>query len=302
MVSLEQLEAVDLLLWLGTTERAAQLARTNQSTVSRRSRAGLQTLGINLLRCGDGWSFRGDTRLLELERIVHQRARWLGRHPLRLQVPFWTRSAALRCLPAGWCANPIAATPVCQNPVQLLRERVIDACLIAPTQVPATSSEILLLDLYSRPIELTVFAGRSTASVGDGIGRRSDRSQKSSQLLRLVPFLPRSCMDRSRDWFATLLSVDSFDRHQVLDGDSVAFLTPEMRQAQDLPWRVAAGFEPFPYVERLAVLSENAHEAALQRLQDKLLELFGQIDCRGTQGCLGSTPASPSQQMASAAN
>jgi hypothetical protein len=51
----------------------------------------------------------------------------------------------------------------------------------------------------------------------------------------------------------------------------VAFLTPEMRQAQARPCCVSDAVDPYPYVERLAVLAENASEPALQRLQEHLL-------------------------------
>jgi hypothetical protein len=44
-----------------------------------------------------------------------------------------------------------------------------------------------------------------------------------------------------------------------------------MRQAQARPCRVSDAVDPYPYVERLAVLAENASEPALQRLQEHLL-------------------------------
>jgi len=267
MVTLEQLQALDLVQWLGTTERAAQLACTNQSTISRRSRAVRQAFGLGMVRRSDAWCpHQGDTHLLNLERQVHQQARLMGRQPLRLQVPFWTRTAALRHLPHGWCANPMALAPVCENPVQLLRERIIDACLITPTQIPASTKDLVLVDLYHRPIELTVF----------GAGQRQPR-RGSALELRLLPFLPASCLDRSRQWFQALQDGAALSHHPCEPGESLAFLTPEMRLAQDRPWRVAVGFEPFPYVERLAVLAELAHEAALQRLQNQLLQRFAAV-------------------------
>lgn len=267
MVTLEQLQALDLVQWLGTTERAAQLACTNQSTISRRSRAVQHELGFSMVRRSDAWRTFGDTRLLQLERQVHQWARLQGRQPLRLQVPFWTRTAALRHLPRGWCANPIATDPVCDNPVHLLRERIIDACLITPTQIPSCSEDLVLLDLVHRPIELTVFAGGPWPL-----------ERGSSQQLRLLPFLPASCRDRSREWFEALLQGGAAPSHHLCEpGECMAFLTPEMRLAQDRPWRVDVGFEPYPYVERLAVLAEHAHEVALQRLQNDLLERFASV-------------------------
>ena len=283
MVNLDHLAALDLLVWLGTTERAAVLANTNQSTISRRSRVALQTFRLEIGRSVDGRRPRGDTSFLMLERQVHQRARFLGKQPLRLQVPDWSRERVLRRPPEGWCTNPPLPGLVCHDPVALLRERVIDACLVTPTQLPAQADDLLLLDLYRRPIELTLLASAH---------RQASRSLGSPSLHRgglhldLLPFLPRSCQVRSREWFAALegSTLPAADRARRLscrtageDALRVAFLTPEMREIQERPSWVVDGVEPYPYVERLAVLAENATEPALQRLQDQLLGQFTTI-------------------------
>jgi len=282
MVNLDSLAALDLLIWLGTTERAAALAQTNQSTASRRSRGALQAFQLRLGRSRDGWVPSGDTALLAMERRVHQQARFLGKQPLRLQLPSWSRAMALRHLPEGWCANPELGGWVCDNPVQLLRDRVIDACLITPTQLPQQVDDLLLLDLYRRPIELTVFDGGS-----DGVHRPSGRSLPPGRLhLRLLPFLPRSCRERSIQWFDALHPVPVVEpsgkgrQPRPIPGDPalpVAFLTPEMREVQDQPCAVMQGLDPYPYVERLAVLADNVAQPALKRLQEHLLAQFASL-------------------------
>ena len=138
MVSLDQLAALDLLLWLTGSERAAKLEDTNQSTIVRRSQAAEACFEVAIQRDPSGWRLEGDSQLLQLERQLHQLARLLGHRPLRLHAPFWTRKTQLRQLPQGWCCNPATATSVCENPVELLRARVIDAALLTPTQLPAT--------------------------------------------------------------------------------------------------------------------------------------------------------------------
>lgn len=283
MVNLDHLAALDLLLWLGTTERAAALANTNQSTISRRSRVALQAFRLELGRSADGWRPRGDTTLLALERQVHQRARFRGKHPLRLQVPYWSRTEVLQRLPEGWCTNPALGGGACEDPVGLLRERVIDACLVTPTQLPAEADDLLLLDLHRRPIELTVLASphRQVPNAPDW-----PSLQRGGLHLDLLSFLPRSCQVRSREWFASLMGTapSATDGSRSTRGSTpaddatrVAFLTPEMREAQDRPWRVVDVMEPYPYVERLAVLAENASEPALHQLQDQLLGQFMSI-------------------------
>jgi hypothetical protein len=256
MVTLGQLAALDLLIWLFTNERAARLAGTNPSTISRRSRQVLGAFNLRLFRGPAGWTLQGDPTLLRLQRRVHQLARFGGRAPLRLHLPYWTRRRWLDRLPAGWLLNPPDPDLVCENPITLLRERIIDAALVTPTQIPERVSDLKLVDLYRRPIELTLLAGGSSPSAS------------GEPVLKLLPFLPRSCRERSLEWFKGLTGSD-WTRP---DGSpAVAFLTLEMREAQSLPWTVDASFEPYPYVERLVVLAENAGRCALNQLQEPLM-------------------------------
>ena len=74
MVTEEQLSALDLTLWLGSTERAAEVDFSNQSTISRRHHKGLRQFGIELKRTKRELEVSGDLQLLDLERQVH---RWL---------------------------------------------------------------------------------------------------------------------------------------------------------------------------------------------------------------------------------
>jgi hypothetical protein len=270
MVSLDHLAALDLLQWLGTTERAAAQAFTNQSTISRRHRTTLETFGLQLLRSRDGLRLQGAKQLLALERRVHQCARFAGLQPLRVQVPFWSSNLLCKTLPDGWCANPALMGVVCQDPVALLRDRVVDACIVTPTQLPSATDDLLLLDLYRRPIEFTVFAtasGLAASELGCGC------LEPSLWQLQLLPFLPRSCRERSWQWFQALQPPAAAHHAQgeAVTPMPVAFLTPEMRQAQARPCCVSDAVDPYPYVERLAVLAENASEPALQRLQEHLL-------------------------------
>lgn len=282
MVTLEQLAALDLLIWLKTTERASLLARSNQSTICRRTQTVLRQFGLKLDRGQCGRRPIGDLELLDLERQVHQQARFRGHQPLRLHVPYWTRRNALRDLPDGWCANPALLDLVCEDPVTLLREHVLDACLVTPTQVPAVQDDLVLLELYRRPIELTLFLPPNDHSVD--VQDRFLWQQENGQLnLQLMPFLPESCRQRSGDWFKALgpPAGPGPERSRRLEPSryaaqslTVAFLTPEMREAQDRPWRVEDTVQPYPYVERLAVLADHAAEPVVQRLQEQLLARF----------------------------
>lgn len=88
MVTADPFEAFDLLIWLGNGSHASALAHCNQSTLSRRVRQ-LQA-SLNLLR---------------LEWHLHQRSRFRGRQPLRLQAPCRNgRPAVTPDLPASTCS------------------------------------------------------------------------------------------------------------------------------------------------------------------------------------------------------
>ena len=274
MVSLDQLAALDALLWLTSSQRAAGLERTNQSTILRRSRAVEECFGVRIERGLGGWDLRGDTGLLALERRIHQRARLRGHRPLRLHAPFWTLQGRLGQLPPGWCSNPPTASPVCENPLALLRSRVIDAALLTPTQLPERDEALLSVELYASPIELTLFPD---AGLSDPRGT-FERLRAQGQLrLRLPPFLPHSCLLRCREWFGQLNPAARVSRGPFREAAplSVAFLTPEMREVQERPWLVDDSQAPQPYVERLVILAELAEEAAFQRLGDHLTALFG---------------------------
>lgn len=277
VVTLEQLAALDLLIWLETTERAAAMAYTDQSTISRRSRVVLQEFGVMLSRNKLGRTCTGETELLRLQRLVHQQARLRGRQPLRLQVPYWTRSMPHYQLTEGWCATPAEPALACHDPVGLLRDRVIDACLITSCQLPDASDDLVLLELYRRPIELTVFASSDPATMDTWFGR-----QRDGGLLRLEPmaFLPNSCACNAAGLFQVLTGAPPPRRSacQPAHGASatlgLSFLTPEMRAVQQRPWQLHDGLEPCLYVERLAVLAENVQEPPVQRLIDHLLPQF----------------------------
>jgi hypothetical protein len=140
----------------------------------------------------------------------------------------------------------------------------------------------VLLELYERPIQLILFPRphEHPADVRDRFWWQQENGQLD---LRLMPFLPESCRQRSSDWFKALdaSSGDSPGSLRWLEpsryaGESltVAFLTPEMRAAQDWPALVEDTVQPYPYVERLAVLADHAAEPAVLRLQEQLVARF----------------------------
>ena len=283
MVSEEQLSALDLTLWLGSTERAAEFEFSNQSTVSRRNHKVLRQFGIELKRTKTELEASGDLQLLDMERQVHQMARLKRRRNLRLQAPFWVLNSLGLVPPEGWRMNPKRANLSCADPVTLVREHVLDACLATPTQIPADRDDLFILELHHRPIDLT-FLVRNDQGPSD-LADRFQWSMESGNLqLKLMPFLPTSCRERSQQWFEELLTITQPERKEAMairpsrhSGQSfvVAYLTEEMRMAQPLPCQVYKDFEPFAYTEHLVILAQHANEPAITALLDSLQQQIG---------------------------
>lgn len=133
MVSQEDLEALDLMQWHGSGPRAAARLHCNQSTVSRRLQRCLASFGLRLRRREGGWVIQGNALLLQMEREIHQLARLLGRHPLRLEGFPGGGHLLLDPTPPGWVQGPNDATSV-RAPLALLRDRVIDAWLTSAAE------------------------------------------------------------------------------------------------------------------------------------------------------------------------
>ena len=284
MVTEEQLAALDLTLWLGSTERAAEVDFSNQSTISRRHHKVLRQFGIELKRTKRQLEVSGDLQLLDLEHQVHQLARLKRRLGLRLQVPFWLQNKPGVVPPEGWSMNPQRADLSCTDPVTLLREHVLDACLATPTQIPETRDDLFILELHNRPINLTLL-NRDDQSESDLEDRFQWSLERGNLQLRLMPFLPASCRERSQEWFEELLTTNQPERHKTMalrpsrhSGQSflMAYLTPEMRAAQPLPWQVDQNFEPYTYTEHLVVLAQHANEPAVLALLESLQQQLGQ--------------------------
>lgn len=268
------------MLWLGSSDRAAEVDFSNQSTISRRHTKVVCLFGIELKRSKRQLEVSGDLWLLDLELQVHQMARLKRRLGLRLQVPFWLQISPGVIAPEGWTMNPQRADFTCSDPVMLLREHVLDACLATPTQIP---DDLLILELHKRHIELTLLDPNNQieSDLVDGFKWSLDEGNLQ---LKLMPFLPASCRERSQEWFEELLAINDPERHKTMtlrpsrhSGQSfqMAYLTPEMRSAQPLSWQVNQNFEPYTYTEHLVVLAQHANEPAVLALIESLQQQIG---------------------------
>lgn len=163
MVDREDLEALDFLLWHRTGELAAEALGCHQGTVSRRLARCREVFGLSLRRERGEWCCEPNA-LLDLERHVHQLGRFLGQRPLRLEGFPIGSAPLLRPLPEGWLLGGCDHLGV-DRPLQLLRERVIDAWICDAAQdVPAEAlQELAVLPLWRAPVQLAAAAGHPLA-------------------------------------------------------------------------------------------------------------------------------------------
>ena len=108
MIGIEELDALDLTIWLGRGSDAASHLGCNQSTISRRSNQCLQVFDLRLHRDAEGWPRIRQHDLLQLERQVHQLHRLReGRH-LRIDASLLAAPLLQGATPHGWIGGSLA--------------------------------------------------------------------------------------------------------------------------------------------------------------------------------------------------
>jgi len=165
MVSLEELAALDLQIWLRTGPQAAQALGCNQSTISRRVERTLGVFRLKLHRRGGEWHLRGHLQLLRMQRELHQCARFLGQEPLRLEISPLTVPLLVQPPLPGWLLGRGDRLSLLR-PLQLLRERILDAWLIDNSvDLPAQEDpEFVRFNLARSPLWLAAVDGLCLAN------------------------------------------------------------------------------------------------------------------------------------------
>jgi hypothetical protein len=282
MIDQEQLEALDAMLWMAGSYRAASVVHANQSTVIRRAHHVLSIFGGDVERRTSGWRIRRTSHLLRMERQIHQLFRFRGSRPLRLHAPFWTSPGLRQREIPRWIFNPPSESHSCENPLELLSERIIDACLLTSPQVeqisPAQAAELVMLPLHHCAINLVVWPWEDAATISAESRHSRFSDIRSSRFqLHLFPFLPESCRTKSRLVFRMIDDQPLEDLAARAGDDSdlyrAAFLTPEMHRPLRRP-HVVDDSLPCPYTETLVFLAEHASEPAIHQLADVLLHHF----------------------------
>ena len=156
MLSLEVLASLDLSIWMRSGECAGQRLQINQSSVSRNCRRALHLFQLKLHREDQEWSVQGDTTLLQLERRVHQLARWQAMAPLRLEATYWSGPLLASPPPPGWLLGNCDIVGV-GLPLALLKDGLIDAWIAGGPDWPEPDDpDLATLPLCSYPVHLVV--------------------------------------------------------------------------------------------------------------------------------------------------
>jgi DNA-binding transcriptional LysR family regulator len=164
MVGVEALASLDFVLWRRTGKRAARALGCNQSTISRRLGRCLEVFQLKMRRLHNEWNVPFSL-LLQLERERHQHCRLLGRLPLRLEACPLTGPLLAHPLPEGWIGGCYDHMGV-ERPMQLLRERVIDAWIcdaVDDLPPPSGRPDLALRPLWRNPGALHTAPGHPLA-------------------------------------------------------------------------------------------------------------------------------------------
>ena len=146
---------LDHLIWLRSGEAAAQRLHCAQSTVSRRNNETVRCFGLEIQRENGEWQLEGDQTLLLMERCVHQMHRLRSNDSFcRLEASPWAGPALAEPMPLGWAGGSWDHVGM-ERPLQLLRERVIDAWIGSyQPDMPTSDGEITVIDLCRTPVHL----------------------------------------------------------------------------------------------------------------------------------------------------
>lgn len=169
MVTIDELAALDLLVWLRSGEAASKRLKISQPTISRISRRVLSVFGLAPIRNQGEWVFRGSEELLNMERSVHQEHRWLKGMPLRIDAQYYSGPLFLGDERQDWIAGNFDFLEI-GLPLNLLRKGVLDAWIGCYPDVPGDDDpDFACFHLTRLPTHLVVASDHPLVGLGPSI-------------------------------------------------------------------------------------------------------------------------------------
>jgi hypothetical protein len=155
MVSLDLLSSFDGMIWLQSGKKVGELFKQHQTTISRNQKKCAEVFGIKLQKISSNWQPKGDSHLLQLERMVHQAARLQGKSSLRLDANRWLNSALFNQPPLGWLVSS-AKNVTNSHSLECLQQRIVDVYLCPLTDLPKENQQLKKIELSSKKIGVLV--------------------------------------------------------------------------------------------------------------------------------------------------
>jgi hypothetical protein len=155
MIERKRLECIDYLQWLGTGELAAKMLFCNQATISRNCNEIEKLFNASLEREEIGrYTVIGDKFLLRLERMVHQKERFIKGHRMRLH-----KASSIEYFnwnpPIGWQSNPPSKYESKVDGAELISDYVVDASIMLNPQVSNLDRDrFTVFELFRSPLSL----------------------------------------------------------------------------------------------------------------------------------------------------
>ncbi len=135
LVDVDVLACLDYLVWLRTGAEVSKRLNLSQPTVSRNYGRCCDRFSLIPRKVDTEYSISGDLDLLNLERKVHQRHRWNGGRPLRIEGMFWNGRTYLSQPIDGFTAGNHDFMAV-RQPFSLLRDAVVDVWIVPYPDCP----------------------------------------------------------------------------------------------------------------------------------------------------------------------
>ncbi|MFY7694859.1 MAG: LysR substrate-binding domain-containing protein, partial [Cyanobium sp.] len=169
VVSIDLLNSLDYLIWLRSGAAAAERLCVTQSTVSRNVTSVSKLFFISARKAGGEWTVLGETSLLNAERLVHQRYRWMHDLPLRIEAQYYSGPLFCDTLPKGWHRGNFDFLEV-HTPLRHLRQGVIDAWIGCHPDVPDDDDkDLICFPLTRLPTRLVVAQDHPLLELGDAV-------------------------------------------------------------------------------------------------------------------------------------